>query len=137
MTRAEAAAEVATLAKASTPPVVSAGEIDAALTDARLRDNAGRPPSDPDFVEENWDLNYAVAECYELKAVRQLEAGTVSKFSSEGASFETKAPDYMAVADWWRDRSTVGDGFDSPVFVEMDDRTPRAIQPRSALELEC
>lgn len=130
MTRAEALTALQSLAQSAVSPTLTNDELNAALTLSRRPDNAGRPPSDPAFVEENWDLNYAAAECYELKAAKQYASGTVSKFSSEGASFETKAPDFQALADWWRDRSAAGnDGM--PVFVGFDETLPYPLRPRS------
>jgi hypothetical protein len=134
MTRNEARIALAALAQAATDPTLTDAELDIALTASRLPDNAGRPPSDPAFVEENWDLNYAAAECFEMKYAKQAGAGTVTKFSSEGASFETTPPDFLALAEFWRDKSTVGDS-SSPSFVAMDNRVPYRLRPRS--ELQC
>jgi len=133
MTREEARALLAVQALASTPPALTSDELDAALSSSRLPDNEGRPPSDPDFVEENWDLNYATAECFELKQVKQMSAGTLQEFTSEGARFKKEPPNFQAVADWWRDRSSVGDS-SSPTMIELDNRLPRRLRPRSNLE---
>ncbi len=132
-TRDEARSELATLAQASALPVLTSAELDGALSRSRLPDNEGRPPSDPDFVEENWDLYYAAAECFELKNVKAMSVGTLEEFTAEGARFKKKPPDYQATADWFRDRSTVGDS-SSLVFLELDDKLPRRLRPRSSLE---
>lgn len=131
--RDEARSELATLAQASAPPVLSPAELDGALTRSRLPDNEGRAPNDPDFVEENWDLYYAAAECFELKGAKAMSAGTLEEFTAEGARFKKTPPNYQATADWFRDRSTVGDS-SSPVFLELDDKLPRRLRPRSSLE---
>jgi len=133
MNRDEARAQLATLAQASTPPTLSEAELDAALSRSRLPDSEGRGPADPDFVEENWDLYYAAAECFELKHVKQMSAGMLQEFTSEGANFKKTPPNFQATADWYRDRSTVGDT-SSPTFVELDDKTPQRLRPRSSLE---
>lgn len=135
MTRAEALTALRSLAQSAVSPTLTDDELNVALTGARLPDNAGLPPSDPAYVEENWDLNYAAAECYELKAVKQSAGGIVTKFTSEGASFETTPPNFLALADWYRDKSTAGGTAGEPVFVGFDKRLPRSLRPRS--ELEC
>lgn len=134
MTRDDARAALAVLAQAATAPTLSDDELDIALTVSRLPDSEGRPPSDPAYVEENWDLNYAAAECFEMKYAKQAGAGLVTKFTSEGASFETTPPDFLALADFWRDKSSVGDS-SSPSFVALDNRVPYRLRPRS--ELQC
>lgn len=131
MTRAEALTALQSLAQAAVSPTLTNDELNACLTLSRLPDNEGRPPSDPAFVEENWDLNYAAAEAYELKYAKLLAGGTVKKFSSEGASFETEAPDFLALAAWWRDKSTAGGTNGEPVFVEIDNRPRYPLRPRS------
>lgn len=131
MTREEARNVLRSLAQAATPPVLSDDELDAALTASRLPDNEDRPPSDPDFVEENWDLNYAVADCFLMKHAKQLAAPTILEFTAEGARFKKVPPDFAALADWYRDRSTVGDS-SSPVMIELDNRPPWRLRPRSS-----
>jgi hypothetical protein len=133
MTREEALALLAVQAQASTPPALTESELNAALTASRLPDNDGRGPADPDFVEENWDVNYATALCYENKHVKLLSTPRIKKFTAEGATFEKEAPDFQAVADWWRDRSSVGDS-SSPTMVEFDNKLPWRLRPRSSLE---
>lgn len=135
MTRAEALTALRSLAQAAVSPTLTDDELNACLTASRRPDNAGRPPSDPAFVEENWDLNYATAEAYTLKAVKQAAGGVVTKFSSEGASFETTPPDFEALADWWREKSVAGGTAGEAVFVGLDNRLPYRLRPRS--ELEC
>lgn len=134
MTRAEALAQLQVLAQATVSPTLTDDELDVILTACRLPDNEGRSPSDPDFVEENWDLYYAAADAYELKAVKVMAAGTLTEFTSEGANFKKTPPNFQAVADWFRDRSTVGDS-SSPTFVALDNRVPWRLRPRS--ELDC
>jgi hypothetical protein len=131
MTRDEARTALAELAAAATAPTLTDAELDAALTASRLPDSQGRPPSDPDFVDENWDLMYAAAECYDLKAVKLLGAGQITKFTSEGSSFEKTGPDFSALADWYRDQSTVGDSGDGVVFVPIESKAPWWFRPRS------
>ena len=130
MTRDDARAELATLALASTAPALSDDELNAALTASRLPDSEDRPPSDPDFVEENWDLNYAAALCFELKHGKQMAAGFLTEFTSEGANFKKTPPDFQGMADWFRDRSTVGDS-SSPSMITIDNRPPWYMRPRS------
>lgn len=131
MTREEAREALREMAAATTAPTLTDAELDVALTAARKPDDEGRPPSDPDFVEENWDLFYAAAECYELKAVKMLGTGRIKKFSSEGSSFEKEGPDFDAIADWYRDKSTAG-GSGSVTIVEIETRPPHWLWPRSA-----
>lgn len=134
-TRAEALELLRVLADAATSPVITDLEMDAALTASRLPDDAGLPPSDPAFVEENWDLNYAAAECYELKAARFSSVAWLKQFTSENATFIKDKPDYRAMADWYRDHSTVGSDDGMPSFVALDNRLPYRLRPRS--ELDC
>lgn len=131
MTRDEARTALAELASAATAPTLSDTELDAALTASRLVDSEGRPPSDPDFVEETWDLMYAAAECYDLKAVKLLGTGQITKFSSEGSSFEKSGPDFGALADWYRDQSTVAGDGNGVVFVPIESDSPWWLRPRS------
>lgn len=134
MTREEARVLLALQAQASTPPALSEDELNGALTASRLPDNEGRGPSHPDFVEENWDVNYATALCYELKHVKTMSTATLTEFTAEGANFKKTQPNFQAVADWWRDRSSVGDS-SSPVMVEFDNKLPWRLRPRSSLEI--
>jgi hypothetical protein len=133
MTRDEARVLLALQAQASTPPALTDAELNAALTASRLPDDDGHGPSHPDFVEENWDINYATAECFELKAMKMMSAPVLTEFTAEGANFKKTQPDFQAVADWWRDRSTVGDA-SSPMMVELDNKLPWRLRPRSSLE---
>lgn len=135
MTRDDARNALRVLAAATTSPTLSDEELDVALTASRLPDSEGRPPSDPDFVEENWDLNYAAAECYELKAAKLASSAWLKKFTSESSTFEKDRPDFQALADWYRDRSTVGGDSGSPAFIALDNRLPYRLRPRS--ELDC
>lgn len=134
-TRAEALEQLRTLADTATSPTLTDTELDTILTGARLRDNEDRPPSDPDFVEENWDLNYAAAECYDLKAARFSSTAWLKQFTSEGATFIKDPPDFGALADWYRDRSTVGGDSGAPSFITLDNKLPWRLRPRS--ELDC
>lgn len=132
MTREEARDALRELAAATTAPTLSDAELDVALTASRLVDDAGRAPSDPDFVEENWDLFYAAAECYELKAVKLMGTGRIKKFSSEGSSFEKDAPDFDGLAAWYRDKSTVGGDVAGVEFVAIEPEHKAYLLPRSA-----
>ena len=134
MTREEARTALAELAAAATAPTLSDAELDVALTASRLPDEEGRPPADPDFVEENWDLMYAAAECYDLKAAKLLGSGRVTKFSSEGSSFEKTGPDFSALADWYRDQSTAASDGNGVVFVPIEATEPWWLRPRSVPE---
>lgn len=135
MTRDEARELLRTMADAASSPVLSDAELDAALSLSRLPDNEDRPPSDPDFVEENWDLNYAAAECYELKAARFSSVAWLKQFTSEGATFIKDPPNFRALADWYRDRSSAGGDGGMPTFIALDNRLPYRLRPRS--ELDC
>jgi hypothetical protein len=135
LTRDEARTQLATLAQASTEPTLSNADLDVTLTASRLPDNESRPPSDPDFVEENWDLNYAAAECYELKAARFALVPWLKQFTSESATFIKDRPDFQAMADWYRDHSTTGGDSSAPSFIALDNRLPWRLRPRS--ELDC
>lgn len=135
MTRDEAREQLRTLAAAATSPTLSDAELDVALTAARLPDNEGRAPSDPAYVEESFDLNYAAAECYELKAAKLSSTAFLKKFTSENATFEKDRPNYLALADWYRDHSTVGGDSAAPSFITLDNKLPWRLRPRS--ELDC
>lgn len=134
MTRADALTALRSLAQAAVSPTLTDDELNAALTVSRLVDNEGRPPSDPDFVEENWDLDYAAAECYDMKHAKILGSGQLLEFTAEGANFKKIPPNYLELAEWYRNRSTAGVGSGEPVFVELDNRVPRALRPRSSME---
>lgn len=133
MTREEARTALASLAQASVAPTLTNDELDAALTVSRLVDNDGRPPSNPDFVEENWDLNYAAAECWEMKHAKVMSTGQITEFTSEGANFKKTPPNYLGLAQYYRDKSSVGSSGE-PVFVELDQRLPYRMRPRSTME---
>lgn len=132
MTREEARDALRELAAATTAPTLSDAELDVALTAARLVDSEGRPPSDPDYVEENWDLYYAAAACYDLKSAKLMGSGRIKKFSSEGSTFEKDAPDFAGLADWYRDQSTVAGSGNGVVFVPIVAERQRWQVPRSA-----
>lgn len=132
MTREEARDALRELAAATTAPTLSDAELDVALTASRLVDSEGRPPSDPDYVEENWDLNYAAAACYDLKAAKLMGSGRIKKFSSEGSTFEKDAPDFAGLAEWYRDQSTVGGSGNGVVFVPIEPEHKAYLLPRSA-----
>lgn len=134
-TRTEARDELRTLAEAATYPVLTDAQLDIVLTQSRLRDSAGLPPSDPAFVEENWDLFYAVALCYELKQALFSKVAWLKEFTSENATFKKDPPNFQAIADWYRDNSTVGGDSGAPAFVALDNRLPYRLRPRS--ELDC
>lgn len=137
MTRDEARAALSALVSATAPPVLTDADLDLCLTASRLVDDEGRPPSDPDFVEENWDLYYAAAEAMELRGIRQLANGQITKFSSEGSSFEKTPPDFFAAAEWFRDKSTVAGDGTGITLIEIDDTEPWWMRPRSAWSRTC
>lgn len=137
VTRDEARTALAALAMATTAPLLTDAELDVALTASRLVDSEGRPPSDPEFVEENWDLYYAAAECMELKAMKQSLNGQITKFSSEGSSFEKTPPDFGSAADWFRDQSTVAGDGPGVVIVPLESDEPWWMRPRSSWGSEC
>ena len=134
-TRTEARDELRTLSDAATYPTLTDAQLDIILTQSRLKDNEDRPPSDPDFVEENWDLLYATALCYELKQASFSKTAWLKEFTSENATFKKDPPDFQALADWYRDQSTVGGDSGAPAFVAIDNRVPYRLRPRS--EVDC
>lgn len=129
MTRDEARTRLAEIVSATSTPVLSATDLDAALDAARVRDDSDLGPADQGYVE-TFDLDYAAAEAFETKAVRQAGQPMVEEFSAEGARFKRKAPDFWALANTYRSRSTAGRS--GIGVIELDPQggfTPRSSYP--------
>ena len=107
MTREEAAAWLDRTVSASTPPTLTPDDLAWVLAQAQIVDSEGRAPTDPGWVP-TWDLAYAAADAYELKAERLVVTATphVKSFTSEGSSFTrdggVTADQLLAVASRWR-----------------------------------
>ena len=136
MTRDEALAWLRATVSATTPPVLLDEELTAILNSARVVDPDGRAPVADGYVD-TFDLNYAAADAFEMKADRMLMTATpqVSSFSSEGSSFTMSGGltvgDLRAMAARYRSRSSVG-GTISVIEVDADYRSV----PRSAVNLD-
>jgi len=136
MTRDEARTALSALVSATTPPVLSDTDLDAALTAARIPDSDGHAPVDDGYTE-TFDLNYAAAECMIMKATRAgvAGAGGLKQFTAEGATFVKgdQVADFLRLADLFRSQSTVGAAATGGIAViELDPQTPDALLPRSA-----
>ena len=115
MDRTEALTWLTDTVQATTPPVLVFQQLDGFLDAARIVDPDGRAPIDADYVE-TFDLNYAVAEAFEAKAVAALagDTGGLESFTSEGSAFKRRAgtgyDGFMALAASFRAKSTAGGG---------------------------
>ena len=70
MTEAEARARIVLLACANDDPCVASEEIDIFLSMAKRLDENGVEPNDTENWTPTWDVNYAVAQIWLLKAGR-------------------------------------------------------------------
>jgi hypothetical protein len=108
--REEARTRLAEIVSASTPPVLSTADLDAALDASRVVDADGRAPVDEGYLE-TFDLDYAAAEAFDLKADRALatDTGGLESFTSEGSAFKrrpgTGADGFQLLAVRYRGRS--------------------------------
>lgn len=127
MTREEARTKLTVMVAAGSPPVLSTDDLDYLLDESLVVDEDGLAPADTGYVE-TFDLAWAAAEAYELKAARV--AGAVD-FTSEGATFKPSvtAAQLMSMATRWRSRSSLG----GVQVWEFDDATPYEMQPRSSV----
>lgn len=69
MTEAEARATITLLTDAGTEPVLASADLDYLLTLAKRADNFGVWPTETGW-EETWDVNYAVAQGWLIRAGR-------------------------------------------------------------------
>lgn len=70
MTEAEARARIVLFADANSDPCIASEELDIFVSMARRMDENGVEPSDTENWTPTWDINYAVAQCWLLKAGR-------------------------------------------------------------------
>lgn len=123
---------------ASTLPVLDTSDLIWVLSQAQVVDEAGRAPTDPGWTP-TWDLAYAAADAYELKAERLVATATPSlkSFTSEGSSFTrdggVTADQLLALAARWRGRSTVATTNVVMIEVEPDST---GTWPRSAVDMD-
>lgn len=130
MTRDEARTALAEIVSATTAPVLSTADLDRALDAARIPDTEDRGPAETGYVE-TFDLDYAAAEAFDTKAIRQAASPVVEEFSAEGARFKRKPPDFAALASYYRGRSSVG-GSSGISVIELDPQggtVPRSAGP--------
>lgn len=132
MTREEALTALSGMVRLTDPPTLTTDDLNEALTASRLVDDDGRPPSDPEYVEGNFDLNYAAALMWEKKAALFVAGWSLTEFSSEGSRFKKTPPDFGAMADYYRDLSTVGSGGNGVVFVSLEPEHKPWLLPRSS-----
>lgn len=132
MNREQARQRLDNMVSASTPPVLSVTDLDAALDAAQVVDGDGHAPIDDGYVE-TFNLAYAAAEAFDMKADRAIatDTGGLESFTSEGSAFKRRrgtGPDgFRALAARWRARAA-GDGGLSVIEVSA---TPRRSWPRS------
>lgn len=69
MTEAEARARIISFADANTEPVLASADLDILVEKAKVSDQFGIWPTDPNWTE-SYDVNYAVAQAWLLKASR-------------------------------------------------------------------
>lgn len=129
MTRDDARSALAGLVSATSTPTLSDAELDVALDAARVVDADGLGPVDDGYTD-TFDLDYAAAEAFDLKAVKAASTAQVRKFSAEGATFERDLPDFAGLAATYRARSSAGASTGIGV-IELDPQTPEWMQPRS------
>lgn len=130
MDRATAKSELERIVPTSSDPALTADDINAALDAAKIIDADGNAPIDADYTE-TIDANYAIAEAFDLKAVRAAAAGQVEEFTAEGARFKRILPNFAALAARYRDRSTAGSDSSGISVIELHPETPDHLQPRS------
>lgn len=135
MNREQARTRLAEMVSASTPPVLSEADLDAALDAARVVDSDGRAPVDEGYVE-TFDLNYAAGAALDMKADRYTlaDTGGLESFTSEGSAFRrrtgTDASGFRSLADRYRARSTAAGGSGALSVIEVS--TLAGAAPRSA-----
>lgn len=135
MNREEARTRLAEMVSASTPPVLSSADLDAALDAARVVDSDDRAPVDEGYVE-TFDLNYAAGEAFDMKADRATatDVGGLESFTSEGSSFKRRAgttgAGFRDLAARYRARSAAAGGSGALSVIEVS--TFAGAAPRSA-----
>lgn len=80
--------------------------LEAATAAAITYDPQGRTPDQPGYVE-SYDPHWLAAEAVTALAVKQLGEDTITRFTSEGATFETRRADLFAMADRLRAQSAL------------------------------
>lgn len=130
MTREEALTALSAMVRLTEAPILTTDDLNQALTASRLVDPDGRPPSDPDYVEGNFDLNYAAALMWEKKAALFVAGWSLTEFSSEGSRFKKEPPNFGAMADYYRGLSTAGGDGNGVVFVSLEPESE--LLPRSS-----
>ena len=108
MNRTEALMEAQRLVGPDLAAQVGAEDWEAALSASLVPDADGRLPGTDGYVD-SFDPHWAAAEALTVVAVRAIGAGGgITKFTAEGASFETAAPDLWAAIRLLRARSIIG-----------------------------
>lgn len=130
---AEAVNWVTSRAYALTPPVIDIGSC-GVLDEALVRDAAGNPPGSAGY-QPTWNLPWAVALVYELKAdaLAADPVGRVTSFTSEGSSVTRQGgasyESLMALARRWKAKAS---GSSSGLAVIELGGAPLNTAPRSA-----
>jgi hypothetical protein len=123
------------MVSAATPPVLDDADLDVALDAARIPDDDGRAPVDPEYTE-TFDLHYAAAEAFEMKATRATanDVGGLESFTSEGSAFKRRPgagfDEFMRLAAFHRAKSTAAP---TGALSVIDMETPSRGRPRSAV----
>ena len=108
MDRTEALMEAQRLVGPDLAARVSVEDWEAALSASLVPDADGHLPGTDGYVD-SFDPQWAAAEALTVVAVRAIGAGGgITKFTAEGASFETAAPDLWAAIRLLRARSIIG-----------------------------
>lgn len=108
MNRTEARLEAQRLVGPDLAAQVGAEDWEAALSASLVPDADGHLPGTDGYVD-SFDPQWAAAEALTVVAVRAIGAGGgIVKFTAEGASFETAAPDLWAAIRLLRARSVIG-----------------------------
>ena len=123
MDRTEALMEAQRLVGPDLAARVSVEDWEAALSASLVPDADGHLPGTDGYVD-SFDPHWAAAEALTVVAVRAIGAGGgITKFTAEGASFETAAPDLWAAIRLLRARSIIGKANTAALGrLEVDDR---------------
>ena len=106
MDRTQAKAAAVSLLGPELAAQVTDADWDRALDASVTVDSAGLLPSAPDWTP-TYEPYWAAAEALSAVAVRTAATGGVTRFTSEGATFEYRAPDLWAAINQLRGKSPI------------------------------
>ena len=131
MDRAKAIEAARALAGTMFPPDTETAALDALLARSVVPDMVGRWPADPNWTP-SYDPDWLAAEAVNVHLIRSMSDGVVTRWTSEGTTFESTPADLMGMVSALRARSIIASWADGSLsYIDVHRTDDTGYRPRS------